>query len=260
MTSRRRWSPIWKVSSEKFCEIVKQSNTITEILERFGLNNRGGNYQTLKKRIEEENVDISHIKLGSGCNKGRILLKKRTPLDKILIKGSTYSRQSLKIRLIQEGLLKNCCVICGLKPEWNGKSLSLVLDHINGIYNDNRLENLRLLCPNCNSQTPTFAGKNIKLKRDRLFCLICTEPLSKFFKTNICNRCRNQQPRLNRRKVERPSKEELERIIWLKPTTHIAKELGVSDKAIEKWCKAYKIQKPPRGYWAKKFSLKLTRL
>lgn len=77
MATKRRWSPIWKVSSEKFCEIVKQSSTINEILERFGFSNRGGNYRTVKKRIEEEGVDVSHIKLGSGHNKGRIITKKK---------------------------------------------------------------------------------------------------------------------------------------------------------------------------------------
>jgi 5-methylcytosine-specific restriction endonuclease McrA len=52
--------------------------------------------------------------------------------------------------------------LCGQQPMWNGKQLVLILDHINGINNDNRLENLRLLCPNCNSQTPTFAGRNAR--------------------------------------------------------------------------------------------------
>lgn len=260
MAIRRRWSPIWKVSSEKFCEIVKQSSTITEILERFGLNNRGGNYRTLKQRIEEEGVDISHIRLGLGHNKGRIITKTRIPLNEILVKGSNYSRQSLKKRLIQEGFLEDKCSMCGLKPEWNGQPLSLVLDHINGVYNDNRLPNLRLLCPNCNSQTPTFAGKQLKIRRNQQFCSICTEPLGQFFKTEICNLCRKKLPKINHRKVERPSKEELEKMIWTKPTTHIAKDFGVSDKAVEKWCKSYGIEKPPRGYWAKKNQSKTSML
>ncbi len=62
---------------------------------------------------------------------------------------------------------------------------------------------------------------------------------------------------LGKRKVERPSKEELEKMIWKKPTTHIAASFGVSDKAVEKWCKKYEIQKPPRGYWTKIKSLNL---
>jgi hypothetical protein len=66
----------------------------------------------------------------------------------------------LKKRLIRAGLLVNCCSVCGLRPEWQGQLLVMILDHINGDRSDNRIENLRLLCPNCNSQQPTFAGKN----------------------------------------------------------------------------------------------------
>lgn len=259
MTIKRRRSPIWKVSSEKFREIVTESKTITEILKRFGLTNKGGNYQTLKKRIEEEGIDISHINLGHGHNKGRILPKIKIPLCEILIQDSSYSRQSLKIRLLQEGLLENKCKICGLDAQWNGQPLSLVLDHINGIYNDNRIENLRLLCPNCNSQTPTFAGKKLKIKRTQVFCIICTEPLGRHYKTGVCKKCSYKQPRLERRKVERPSKDELEKMVWKKPTTEIAQAFGVSDKAIEKWCKSYGIEKPPRGHWARKKSIKASR-
>ena len=65
-------------------------------------------------------------------------------------------------RWYKEGLIKNQCVICKLGPIWRKKHLVMVLDHINGIRNDHRLENLRFLCPNCNSQTETFTGRNRK--------------------------------------------------------------------------------------------------
>jgi hypothetical protein len=64
--------------------------------------------------------------------------------------------------------------------------------------------------------------------------------------------CSQQCSKLASRRTVRPSKEELEKMIWTKPTSQIAKDFGVSDKAVEKWCKAYGIEKPPRGYWAKK--------
>lgn len=86
----------------------------------------------------------------------------KIPLERILVTGSSYSRYSLKRRLIAEGLLVEACSICSMPPEWQGRPLVLVLDHINGVNDDNRIENLRLLCPNCNSQTDTFAGRNIK--------------------------------------------------------------------------------------------------
>jgi hypothetical protein len=75
---------------------------------------------------------------------------------------NSHSQQSskLKSRLLCEGVLTNGCYECGSLPFWRGRPLVLVLDHINGDRYDYRLPNLRLLCPNCNSQQPTFAGRN----------------------------------------------------------------------------------------------------
>jgi hypothetical protein len=90
----------------------------------------------------------------------------KIPLNEILEgKHPQYSTNRLKHRLWKEGLLEKKCSICGTKDEWQGKKLVHVLDHINGISDDHRLENLRLLCPNCNSQTDTFCGKNATGKR-----------------------------------------------------------------------------------------------
>ena len=159
---RKRRCPIWLLSKVKFAKLVKNSNSISEVIRYFGFTNLSGYHKVVKKRCAEENIDYSHIKLGLNSNKNRIFPKRTIPLNKVMIKNSTYSRYHLKIRLIREKLLKNECSICGLLPEWKNKKLVMVLDHINGINNDNELENLRLLCPNCNSQTDTFAGKNNK--------------------------------------------------------------------------------------------------
>lgn len=79
------------------------------------------------------------------------------PLHALLAGGK--SRQNIKRRLILAGILENRCELCGIS-EWRGKPLSIQIDHINGVRDDNRLENLRMLCPNCHSQTDTFAGYN----------------------------------------------------------------------------------------------------
>lgn len=86
----------------------------------------------------------------------------RIPILSLLVINSSFNRSHLKKRLLKEGLLKNICYICGQLPNWNSKPLSLQIDHINGISSDNRLENLRILCPHCHSQTDNFAGRNKK--------------------------------------------------------------------------------------------------
>lgn len=93
----------------------------------------------------------------------------RESVRTLLSANARVSRGSVKRRLIQEGVLAERCKECGGGTSWNGKPIVLVLDHVNGINNDYREENLRLLCPNCNSQTDTFSGRNVrKLRLDSL--------------------------------------------------------------------------------------------
>jgi DNA-binding CsgD family transcriptional regulator/5-methylcytosine-specific restriction endonuclease McrA len=82
-----------------------------------------------------------------------------TPMSELLVAGTYRGRYNVKARLIKEGLKKNRCERCGIS-EWRGAALTLALHHVNGQRNDNRLENLELLCPNCHSQTSTYAGRN----------------------------------------------------------------------------------------------------
>jgi hypothetical protein len=165
MTERKKTSIIWQLDTEDLRELVSESTSLASVLSYFNLNNQGGNAKTLKQRLDAEGIDYSHIPQGKSSNRefARYFPYKR-PLGEVLSTNSTYDRGHLKRRLIKEGLLENVCLECGLNNEWNGKPLVLVLDHINGENNDNRLENLRLLCPNCNSQTDTFAGRNQRIK------------------------------------------------------------------------------------------------
>jgi hypothetical protein len=131
------------------------------VLQQLGLHPTGANYVGMHRHFARLNLDTSHF-TGQGHLKGKThSWTPSRPLAEILVDNSPIrNHPKLKRRLIREGLLTNCCALCGLGPKWQGKPLVLVLDHINGNRADCRLENLRLLCPNCNSQQPTFAGKN----------------------------------------------------------------------------------------------------
>jgi len=157
---RKKRSIIWTTPLAVFIETVRSSNTLAEILRRLGSTVKGGNYKTLKKRLAQVGVDCSHIAFGLRANLGRIFVKPSQPLEDVMVEHSSYSRKSLKKRLINEKLLPERCAVCGLGPQWNYQILVLVLDHINGECDDHRFDNLRLLCPNCNSQTPTFSGRH----------------------------------------------------------------------------------------------------
>jgi hypothetical protein len=82
------------------------------------------------------------------------------PLESVLVENSTYARHALKKRIRKQELIPYVCGCCGIGPEWNDKPMPLILDHINGVNNDNRLENLRFVCSNCDSQLDTYKSRN----------------------------------------------------------------------------------------------------
>lgn len=85
------------------------------------------------------------------------------PLENILVENSSYSRGNLKKRILSENIIQYICIICGIGPKWMDKPMPLILDHINGVNNDNRLDNLRFVCSNCDSQLPTYKSKNKRM-------------------------------------------------------------------------------------------------
>jgi 5-methylcytosine-specific restriction endonuclease McrA len=141
-------------------QAIQDSTSVRQALMKLDLKPIGGNYRIIKRRIKQLGLDTSHH-TGKGHLKGKTHnWATRTPLDEILKENSNYQSYGLKKRLLSEGRLTNECAECKLGSAWNGKVINHHLDHINGDNTDNRIENLRLLCPNCHSQTDTYAGKN----------------------------------------------------------------------------------------------------
>lgn len=160
-------SVLWQLPRNEFQKLCSQCSSLAEILRHFGLHEGAGNYKTLKRRIQKDTINIKHIPLGMGSNKNRGRGgPKAFPLNKVLVNNATHrvNNQKIKRRLIAENRLVPECSECGIGEWWNGKPMVLRLDHQNGNARDYRFENLRLLCPNCDSQQPTFAGRNVRQK------------------------------------------------------------------------------------------------
>ena len=138
---------------------VESSVSYRQVLIKLGLKEAGGNYEQVKKYIQEYNLDIFHFK-GRGWNKGiHFKFNPRIPLEKILANNTKFQSYKLKNRLIKEGLKPHYCEECGWTKKSPDGRLPLELHHINGNANDNRLENLRILCPNCHSLQSNYRGR-----------------------------------------------------------------------------------------------------
>lgn len=153
--SSRKWT------DDDLRSAVSCSQSIRQTLQKLGLREAGGNYQQIKRYISELRIDATHF-TGKPWNAGLTDLTRKPliPLEKILVNGSSYQSYKLKKRLFDSGLKQEHCEEC----MWNTRSpdgrLPLELDHINGNSKDNRIVNLRVLCPNCHSLKPTHRGRN----------------------------------------------------------------------------------------------------
>jgi 5-methylcytosine-specific restriction endonuclease McrA len=153
---RRRWT------DQDIRTAAQAATSIRGVIQAVGLVPAGGNYQQITEAIRRLNCDTSHF-TGKGWNKnksGRFL--PRIPLEKILTKESSFQSHKLKRRLFAEHVLTEKCSMCGWNKAAPDGRIPLELDHINGDRHDNRIENLRILCPNCHSLQPTHRGKNKK--------------------------------------------------------------------------------------------------
>lgn len=148
------------LSVEELQEIVKNSRTLQEVLRKIGYSSvSGANRKTVQTRLDKFNIDTSHFTKGVGAKTGI----KRDETN-VFIKNSTASQATLRRWYLKGNYTEYKCAICNQPPFWNGKELSLTLDHINGDNTDDELSNLRWVCPNCDRQLDTFGSKNRRVK------------------------------------------------------------------------------------------------
>lgn len=216
------------MEKNKIQNVIKESKTINEVLIKLGMNTSSGGYKFFKKFINKNNIDISHFLTKNEVIKNQFIdgKLKKIKTEDIFVENSTTSRNVVKTRLIKEKLLEYKCKFCDNDGTWNGKKISLILDHINGVNNDNRLVNLRFLCPNCNATLDTHCKGAKGIEKQQLKN-----------EKKIINKLKRKQDRLHLRKVNRPDYETLIKEIDELGYCGTGRKYGVSDNTIRKWIK-----------------------
>lgn len=244
LTDHRGRSRRPRYSEDELRNAVAASLSWAETLRRLGYCPTGGNWRTLKKRTAALDISTSHFDpyaAARGPHRSR-----RIPLDQILVERSTYSRTNLKGRLYEAGLKERQCELCGVGELWRGKRMSLILDHANGVRDDNRLENLRMVCPNCAATFDTHCGRNGRDALDPRACLRCAvEFVPKYRQQRYCSReCGTRWDRrgiklVRARKVDRPPRDQVLREVEELGYSAAGRKYGVTDNAVRKWLRAY---------------------
>jgi len=230
---------------------IAVSESYTAALRQLGMRPAGGNHKTLRRYVDEiwkiptDHFDPRAARLRTLARSGG----RRKPLAEVLVRDSTYSRGTLKQRLYAEGLKARSCELCGQGEQWRDRTMALILDHVNGIATDNRLENLRIVCPNCAATLDTHCGRNLNRERE---CAVCGRSfLPQRGDQRQCSMTcggfsdRSRAASHARRTVERPPYERLLQEIANSSYLAVGRKYGVSDNAIRKWVRQYERERQP---------------
>lgn len=242
----KKISKIWNIPEDELRLMVEEANSMRELIEKVGLNaTSGSNDITVKRCLNYYNIDWKSLVLRgvthSGSKRNRELSD-----DELFTENCKHSRKTIKKRIIEKDLIPYKCSICGMDAVWQNRPLTLILDHINGIRNDNRLINLRFVCGNCNLQLETTNGNNNSERRKELrkelsevppsvhvnTCPLCGG-IKKSKYSKVCSKCSMKKS------TKKPSKDVLVNELLNASLVQIGKKYGVSDNSVRRWLKSY---------------------
>jgi predicted small metal-binding protein len=239
-----------RYSKEEAAEAIAASYSWAEALRHLGMCRSGNAWKILKKYAAIWGISAEHFDPHRHA-RGAIPQQAR-PIETVLVEGSTYNRGHLKKRLFDEGLKSRQCELCGQGEQWRGQRMSLILDHINGVGNDNRIQNLRIVCPNCAATLDTHCGRLSRTARLRICGGCGVEFESRFAGQQFCSRrCGSRAgggiPRPEIRKVDRPPYARLKREVGAMGYSAVGRRYGVSDNAVRKWIRWYEAEMERAG-------------
>jgi hypothetical protein len=227
---------------------VASARSLSETLRALGFRSHGGNHATLKRYIAQWGISTDHF---DPCWAQRLERMRAgpQPLEDILVEGSTFHRNHLKTRLFKEGVKARACEMCGQGEQWRGRRMALILDHVNGMPDDHRLENLRILCPNCAATLDTHCGRKNATRLAAQTCPICAKEFAprnrgqRFCSRSCAGRSisahQRGQPKPALRKVDRPGCDQLFAEVDANGYLATGRQYGVSDNAVRKWVRQY---------------------
>jgi hypothetical protein len=217
----------YEYNKEELIKAVKDSTSYSEVLRKIGIPIQGNNGSTLKRYLEKYEISTAHF---TGHQRHNAI--KYVPVTEYLNSDRIIASSKLLYKLYREGLKEPRCEKCGI-TEWNGEKLTFQLHHRDGNHNNNTLENLQVLCPNCHSQTDNYCGS--ASPKEKHYCKECGRELKTNCVSELCFYCASKM----RRKVSRPDLETLLNDVEELGYLGTGRKYGVSDSAVRKWIKTY---------------------